>query len=295
MCFFVSAFPIGPEIPREAVAPQSAAADDWRVRALYRRLVFVATVPFLAASIFAQDWQATLSPPTPGAFPAPRSMHATYRFGWSGITAATADVRTSNASNRLVLDGTVRTVDLVRTLWNFEATHVATADAATLRPIEVKQSERVRGKQTSTALAFDAQGVTATRGSGKTKRMGVPNLFDLQTALLHVRSQPLAVGSTSRIAVFPAKDAYLVTATVARRERITIAAGSFNAIALNVQLSKIGRESKLVPYRKFKTATVWLSDDGDRLLLRAEAEVFVGSVFAELQNVEFDKPELRHD
>jgi hypothetical protein len=40
---------------------------------------------------------------------------------------------------------------------------------------------------------------------------------------------------------------------------------------------------------------VWLSDDADRILLRAEAEVFVGTVFAELQSVQFDTPQLRRD
>lgn len=224
-------------------------------------------------------------------------MHATYRFGWSGFTAATADVRLLRTNDRVMLEGNVRTVDVARTLWNFEATHIAIADAATLRPLEVKQRERARSKETSTTLAFDAQGVSSTRGQGKskTKRVEIPNLFDLQTALLSVRSQPLANGTTQKLVVFPGKDPYLVTATVARRERITVPAGSFNAIALDVQLSKVAKDGKLVPYRKFKKATVWLSDDGDRLLLRAEAEVFIGSVFAELQTVEFDKAQLRRD
>jgi hypothetical protein len=39
-----------------------------------------------------------------------------------------------------------------------------------------------------------------------------------------------------------------------------------------------------------------MSDDPDRLLLKIEAQIFVGSVFAELQSVEFEnarsKPHL---
>lgn len=224
-------------------------------------------------------------------------MHATYRFGWSGFTAATADVNTFRTGDQLVLEGTVRTIDVVKTLWNFEAQHKATASAVSLHPIEVKQTERARSKQTLTTVVFDGKGVTATRGkdSAKAKRTDLPNLFDLQTALLFVRSQPLQNGSTYRFLVFPGKDPYLVTATVSRRERITIAPGSFDAIALDVQLSRVGKDKHLVPYKKFKKATVWLSDNPDRLLLRAEAEVFVGAVFAELQSVEFDKLQIRRD
>lgn len=265
------------------------------MRALLRLLFSAIAIGTFLTTASAQDWRTSVSPPTPGSFPLPRPMHATYRFGWSGFTAATADVHLATTADRLMLEGTVRTVDVVRNLWNFEATHIATAEASTLRPLEVKQIEHVRNKETRTTLAFDPQGVTANRSGGKTKRMGIPNLFDLQTALLHVRSQPLAEGNTSKLAVFPSKDPYLVTATVLRRERITVPAGTFNAIALDVQLSKIGKEGRLSPYRKFKKATVWLSDDPDRLFLRAEAEVFVGSVFAELQTVEFDKPPVRHD
>ena len=267
------------------------------VRAFLRLIFSASLLTAIAPGLFAQDWQASLHDPAPGVFPAVRAMHATYRFGWRGITAAAADVDVTKPGNHVVLEGKVRTVDMVKTLWNFEAVHVATADATSLHPIAVKQTERVRSKQTLTSLAFDPQGVTSTRGkdSAKAKRLNMPNLFDLQTALLFVRSQPLQNGNSYRFVVFPAKDPYLITASVNRREKITIAPGTFDSIAIDVQLSKIGRDKNLVPYKKFKKATVWLSDNPDRLLLRAEAEVFIGSVFAELQSVEFDKPQLQKD
>jgi hypothetical protein len=54
-----------------------------------------------------------------------------------------------------------------------------------------------------------------------------------------------------------------------------------------VQLAKIGKKRDLEPHKKFKRASVWISDDADRLLLRIEASIFVGKVFAELQSVQF--------
>lgn len=276
------------------VAPPAPAAEGWRMLRPVRCLVIlVAAATALPRALSAQDWQATLSPPTPGPLPPPRAMHATYRFGWSGFTAATADVHLSKTNDRIILDGKIRTVDLARTLWSFDATHVAKADATTLRPVEVKQTERVRSKQTITNVAFDPQGVTSTRtqSKAKTKRLEMPNLFDLQSALLFVRSQPLPNGGSYRLVVFPGKDPYLVTLTVARRERITVPVGSFNAIALELGLNKISKDGKLAPHKKFRKATVWLSDDADRLLLRGESEVFIGSVFGELQTIAFDQPE----
>jgi hypothetical protein len=40
----------------------------------------------------------------------------------------------------------------------------------------------------------------------------------------------------------------------------------------------------LEPHRKFRSGTLWLSNDPDRILLRAEVQVFVGYVFAELSS-----------
>jgi hypothetical protein len=67
-------------------------------------------------------------------------------------------------------------------------------------------------------------------------------------------------------------------------------AGSYNAIKLDLQLKRIGKHLQLEPHRKFRRATIWVSDDPERLLLRIEAQVFVGTVFAELQSVHLDNP-----
>jgi hypothetical protein len=88
--------------------------------------------------------------------------------------------------------------------------------------------------------------------------------------------------------VYPATSAYLATVTVLGHERFTGPSGTYNAIKLDLQLNKIGKNRELEPHRKFRRATVWISDDPDRLLLRIQAQIFVGSVFADLQSVEFD-------
>ena len=159
----------------------------------------------------------------------------------------------------------------------------------------MKQIENVRNKKTVTSLSFDSSGVTSreTETPGKNegpkiRRFDSPNLFDLYSALLYLKSQPLQDRSIQRIVVYPATSAYLATVTVLGRERLTGPSGTYNAIKLDLQLSKIGKNRELEPHRKFRRATVWLSDDPDRLLLRIQAEIFVGTVFVELQSVEFD-------
>lgn len=241
----------------------------------------------------AASWEKTLTASSAPSFPNSRPMHARYGFGWSGFPGATAEVRSNKATgDRLQLDLTAHTIGLVRSLWKFDASHTSIIEAATLHPVAVKQVETVRNKKTVTDLSFAADGVTSkvteTPGKGtKVRRFEFPHLFDLQSALLYLRSQSLQERSVQRIVVYPATSAYLATVTVLGRERITVPSGTYNAIKFNLQLHKIGKQKELEPHRKFRSATAWISDDPDRLLLRIEAQVFVGTVFAELQSVEF--------
>ena len=136
--------------------------------------------------------------------------------------------------------------------------------------------------------AWSAPAPTPNRKSRRSpKPSPFPGVLDLHSALLYIRSQPLADGNVHRIVVYPATGAYLATVTVAGRETVAVGAGAYKAIKLDLQLSKIGKKRELEPHKKFRRASVWISDDADRLLLRIEASVFVGTVFAELQSVRF--------
>ncbi len=117
-----------------------------------------------------------------------------------------------------------------------------------------------------------------------------PNLFDLHSAALYLRSQPLKQGSVYRLVVYPASNPYLTTVTVPGREKISVRPGSYKAIKLDLRLKRIGKNFELEPHRKFRRATIWVSDDAERMILRIEAQVYVGTVFAELQSVHFDNP-----
>jgi len=180
-------------------------------------------------------------------------------------------------------------------LWKLDANHQAVANAETLRPIESQQTENYRSKKLATHLTFRDNGVTCARTEGegssaatKTRQFSFSNLFDLHSALLYLRSQPLRDRSVYRVVVYPATNAYLATITVIGREKVSVHAGSYNAIKVDLQLNKIGKNLELQPHRKFRRATIWVSDDADRILLRIEAQIFVGTIFAELQSMRFD-------
>jgi Protein of unknown function (DUF3108) len=249
-----------------------------------------------AASAPAPNWQSGLTKDPPGNFPPPRSFRANYVFGWAGLTAAVAEVKFGqNSPDGLQIQGTGRTTGLARALWRYDVNYRAGANASTLRPIESNQAEMMRSKKINTHLAFTNSGVSRTRtegpgpGTSKIKEFAFPNLFDLHSALLYLRSQPLKDHTVQRVVVYPATSAYLVTTTVLGREKISVRAGTYSAIKIDLQLKKIGKDFDLQPHKKFRRATVWVSDDRDRLILRIEAQIFVGTIFAELQSINFEE------
>ena len=268
-----------------------------RVRIKLRPTHCVITlVVALCTLLLGANWEATLSKEPAGNFPELRPLRASYRFGWSGFTAATGDVHFSKpAGDKFQFDGTGRTIGFVRALWKLDVNHRAIANAETLHPIETQQTENYRSKKIVTNLTFATAAVTRTRIEGEgaaakttTRQFSFPNLFDLHSAALYLRSQPLKDRSVYRIVVYPATNAYLATLTVVGREKISLHAGTYSAIELDLKLKRVGKHFELEPHKKFRRASIWVSDDAERLLLRIEAQIFVGTVFAELQSVHFD-------
>ena len=245
-----------------------------------------------------EDWQAKLTPPVLGAAPPMRLLHATYRFGWSKFDAAAADFDyTRTKEGPLKLEVKTRTDGFVRKLWAMDATHTGLYDAETLRPLSSVQTEVYKKETLTTKLDFDAEGVARLRVSEppdknppKTKRFDFPAVFELYGALLFVRSQPLQKDETVRLVVYPATDPYLAEVKVVGREKIEAGKTKYDAIKLDLKLRRITKKLELEKHAKFKRATAWLSDDRDRLLLKIQAEISVGSVWTELESVKFTNP-----
>ena len=290
------------------------ASGRLRARAPARRNLHTALItllqrsrPFTATSVIctvlaafahasgAASWESSVTPVARGSFPELRPVRTSYRFGWNGIAAGRGEIRLAKSGAGFEFQATGGTIGLARTLWKYDVKHAAVSDAQTLRPITVREIENVRSKKLITNLTFGPQGVVSEREEqqgdsvkSKTRRFGFPDTLSLNSALLFLRTQPLSAGAVHRIVVYPATSAYLSTITVESRERVSVPTGTYDAIKLDVQLSKIGKKRQLQPHKKFRRATVWLSDDADRLVLRIETQVFIGTVFAELESVQFE-------
>jgi hypothetical protein len=219
-----------------------------------------------------------------------------YGFGWNGIVAASGDVRlTKTSGDRIQFTANGGTIGLARALWKYDVNHLAYLDAQTLRPLHIKEVSDVRSKHVRTDLTFTPQGVTSVREEtnkgkvkSKTREFDFPKVHSATSALLYLRTQPLRDGAVHRVVVYPETSGYLCTVTVVGRDRVTVPTGTHEALKLDIRVEKITGHRELQPHKKVKKTTVWLSDDADRVVLRIETQVFVGTVFAELQSLSFE-------
>jgi hypothetical protein len=249
----------------------------------------------IAAPAWAGDWRDTLTPLRPGNAPPLRPLKATYEFGWSALTAASASfdfARVKGGQMRLTVHA--RTTGAVRALWRMDTEHVAYCDSETLRPIRLEQKEVYKGKTEIAKVDFAPDSVERWRETippgdtpPKKRRVKLAGAFDLQAALLMIRSQRLRPGDVYRLIVFPAKAGYLAEIDVVGKETIKVAGTTYPAIKCQIKLQGITKQLTLEPHKKFKEAFAWVSDDRDRLLLKVKAEIFIGSVWGELTSVKF--------
>ncbi len=260
------------------------------IRAAVFLFIAVASVSAGEAS-----WQRNLTPLVPGPIPPPKPHRAIYGFGWGGLRAATAEfVFTSDLEkNALMLEAKASTTGFVRALWALDATMNSSVRASSLRSIETRQHEKYPSKEKYFRLEFTADRVIerrfespAEKSRTKKRTTRMANLLDMAGAFLFLRSLPLKTGDVESVTVYPASKPYLARVTVLKREKVKVPAGTFDAIKARIELWKIEEDLSLKPHAKFKDATAWVSDDAARNLLKIDAGVFVGSVWAELEKIE---------
>jgi hypothetical protein len=225
----------------------------------------------------------------PGKFPPPPNVHLTYRFGWSGITAAEAEVRLINKESTTKTTAAGGTTGLARTLFKCDIDHECVSQRESLIPIHIVQDEKYSAQNVHTTIEFNAKSVTSLREVTPSKDPPKPKtlefypVYSLETALLWLRSQPLTDGEREVMAVYANNAAYLATIKVVGRERIHIGQTDRNAIKVEFNFKTIDQHLQLKTYKRFRSGRGWLSDDEYRLPLRVEADIFIGYVFAELE------------
>ncbi len=258
------------------------------------------TLPFFFLIFLSVSWGADTPPwadsvttaKGPGSLGFPPNSHLTYRFGWSGITAAEAEVRLTNHGDLVRTKANGGTVGLVRALFPLDLDHECLSHRSTLLPSRIVQTEKYASQDIKTTIDFTSKGTTSTRDitpakePPKTRTLEFAPVFSFETAYFWLRSQPLTDGEKEVMVVYANNAAYLATFEVVGREKIRIGDTDHNAIKINLNFKSIDQHLQLKTYKRFRSGRGWISDDEFRIPLRVEADIFIGYVFAELQAFE---------
>lgn len=244
-----------------------------------------------------ETWRDRVQPALPGNFPPVRPFNAEFRFGWSNLLeAARAQARLRYDGDHVVVDVRGGTRGLARALWTLDAKHHAVSRLPDYMPDWFLQSETYTDKTIFNEIAARPDGLWFKRSvpsepsnRPRWKRLKVEPVRDIVSAMLFLRTQPLQDGDRIGLIGFPGDSPFLCEVLVEKREPVKLAGRSRPAIKMSFRLQRIdtSRGNQLVAHTKFRTGTVWVSDDINRVPLRAEVRIFVGYVYGELAAITY--------
>jgi len=259
-------------------------------------LCLIAGMPAIAAA--APEWRKQLNSPNPGAHPALKPMALDYQLSWRGSINAgkvrmEIDPPDAKKPGRRVIRSSANSTGAAAKLFPYSHHFWAEIHPRTLKPVFFQGKETDRRETATTRVRYFPDRVESHEHSVK-KRGGkestkerafrhrdVHNIF---SALLHIRSQDLSAGRKHTIICQPFDSPYLVTVQSHGVEEHS----DRSAIRCTVTMRKINRETlELEEYKKLRRpATLWLTNDADRVILELRAAAFIGDVRATLVNQE---------
>lgn len=266
----------------------------------FKPLAWLALGFCILPAILHADWRSSLTPDTTGPFPSIRPFQAEFRIGWTDIEAARAQVKISTEGSEVLhLTASGGTTGLARVLWQLDASLDSTTTREGFRTIYSIQKEFYSGRSIITQIVARPDGLWRLRennppgeNAARWKQIKIAPLRDLFSGMLFIRSQSLRPGESVSTIIFPGDSPFLVEMKSLGIERITMAGAARDAIKLDIRIHRVNlkMDDRLEEHGKFRSGTVWLSNDADRVPLRAEVDIFIGYVFAELDSITFNNP-----
>jgi hypothetical protein len=253
-------------------------------------MVFLLT-PLIHA---APAWPGELSASAPGSFARLPPTVLDFQVSWNGaidagrIRMEFAPAGVSKAGTYIVR-ASAASQGAGAVLFPYQTTFWSEIAPTSLRPrflhaVETDPKEMVTTTVRHSSARVESEDVTTSRKTGKSKQttrsFAYAPVFDIFSAMLLVRGQKLATGDRLTHVIYPFDRPYLLRVSVQGRE----VHNGRNSIRLTLGLRKIDRDTlELQPYKKLKQdATLWLSDDADRVPIELRAAAFIGDVRATL-------------
>lgn len=233
----------------------------------------------LPVGAFCQDTASIISP----VFRVGEQLSYKLKYGF--FTAATAHLQVE-ATNRMfdghpayhiVADGgTAGAFDFFYKVRNRYETYV---DEKTLEPYYYTENRREASYRHTDHVTFDHEDHKITADKGVFPFQG--KVFDFLSAYYFARNidvSKLKVGDTFDLKYFLDDGIHTLSITFSGREKVDCPMGTFNCLKFNPTIIP-GRV-----FRKDSKLYLWITDDGNRIPVKANVGLVVGSVTMELVN-----------
>lgn len=247
------------------------------------------------ASVMAEDWKAKVGKFKNGTHPELPATRLVYNLSWKGVLKAgtmTFDFNTTDKRypGALISQAYGRSTGPAYALFPYSFTMTSFMKGKNNQPIvfvanEKDGKEKVYTKNKYTTKGTSHHSVTDILKSGKQEKKNhlfkFDNVHDSLSAILYIRKQPLKNGDKVNLCLHPFSSPMFAEVTVLGREKHR----GRDCIKLDIKLQKIDTfKLSLKEYKKLKKATLWISDDKDRVMVELRSKVFIGDVRAVLQS-----------
>lgn len=252
-------------------------------------------LPLLLSATLAQaDWQQEIISNHSGKMTAFKPEKLEYEMSWQGaVKSGRLTIEFGKKDKRypksFITHTYGRSTGAAYALFPYKFTFTSFASLKNHRPIvfvatEKDDKETVKTKNSYKKPGIHHHSVTTKKRSGKVKTkthtFAAKAVHDPMSAMLAIRKQPLKNGDVVKLCGHPFASPYLLTVTVLGREKHQ----SYDCIKLDVKIRKIDKSNgKFKTYKKLKKATLWITDDSQRIPVELRSKVFIGDVRATLK------------
>jgi hypothetical protein len=213
----------------------------------------------------------------------------TYNVGWGPVSHAgeikiSAQSEVVDGQPQLLVQTQTRTRGVIRKLLRFDGTALSRFDALTGRLLSATASTLSKKKNTQASITLDytkreigyVDYLEPQRSSTLPLPAGAP--MDMITALIQSRAWDLELGQSHNALVMFDNEFYPLRITAEREETISTSKGPRKALLLIPRME--GKPKGM--FRNGGQVRVWVSTDTDRLPLRFEVSLKVGTAYATL-------------
>lgn len=260
--------------PRDSVVSQRSNVPSLPQRMQNAPVLILIFLSFVFMLICPQEGQA---------FRIPEKL--VFDLTWTGVQAGTATLEIANDKGQIKIISTARSADWVSVFYTVDDRIESLLQSGqTLMLPGLPEKYRVRLREgrhrRDKEVIFDhakqqAIFIDHRKGEKKTYRIEEKTLDPLVSFYV-IRTMKLDVGKSVYVDIFDSKKLWKVEVQVLRREKITTKLGAFNTLVIKPLMQSEGI------FNRKGDMYIWLTDDPNRIPVKMQTKVAVGSITATL-------------